>query len=487
MFPNSNGATQPADARPRSQVRGPADYEASLPADRLPPSSSYLSPILPSSPYYSMDMSEIPPPLLYDQCSPSTGARSKLPRESVYLGPQHHSSPDPLSPREVSEFPHAVLEAMRQMREDNQRLQRAVFDMQRQLNTSRGPVPSPPPPPPTQYSSLIYPPPSKPTATSSVIYPPPPPPTLYSSVIPSPTPSRAALQAMDNCPTGPVQAEVEDGDWPLPPPPVAEEDTRSQLPTAVRDTRPPLPTTSLPTELVEELTACLRNMGRTPGPSLRPPTPEYCEPYEFDESERSQHASESPVIPHRSAFSVPLHRGPADDQRHGDFYPSRQTNQRREYSSPCRQTEYVYRGPKPKIPDFSKGDPREFARLKTSLDNLLPPDATERFKYQILVDHLKFEEALLIADSYTNSATPYTDTMASLTEHYGQPHQLALRRIADLMEAPSIRSHDTAAFKSFALRVRALVGMLDQLGQKGRIELECGSHVTRLIVQAPTD
>ena len=147
----------------------------------------------------------------------------------------------------------------------------------------------------------------------------------------------------------------------------------------------------------------------------------------------------------------------------------------------------MYRGPKPKIPDFSKGDPREFARLKTSLDNLLPPDATERFKYQILVDHLKFEEALLIADSYTNSATPYTDTMASLTEHYGQPHQLALRRIADLMEAPSIRSHDTAAFKSFALRVRALVGMLDQLGQKGRIELECGSHVTRLIVQAPTD
>lgn len=43
--------------------------------------------------------------------------------------------------------------------------------------------------------------------------------------------------------------------------------------------------------------------------------------------------------------------------------------------------ERIYRGPKPTIPDFIKGDPWEFARLKLSLDNLLPEDATERFKY----------------------------------------------------------------------------------------------------------
>ena len=144
----------------------------------------------------------------------------------------------------------------------------------------------------------------------------------------------------------------------------------------------------------------------------------------------------------------------------------------------------MYRGPKPSIPDF-KGDPREFARLKIALDNLLPANATEWFKYQILVDHLKFEDALLIADLYTNSVKPYTDTMASLTEHYGQPHQLAMRRIANLMEAPSIQSHDTAAFKRFALRVRALVGMLEQLGEKGDAELQCGSHVTRLMSKLP--
>ena len=69
----------------------------------------------------------------------------------------------------------------------------------------------------------------------------------------------------------------------------------------------------------------------------------------------------------------------------------------------------------------------------------------------------------MIADSYTNSRQPYSYTMATLTEHYGQPHQLALRRIAELMEAPNIRTNDTGAFKKFALQMRALVGMLDQL------------------------
>lgn len=36
------------------------------------------------------------------------------------------------------------------------------------------------------------------------------------------------------------------------------------------------------------------------------------------------------------------------------------------------QREKVYRGPKPTIPDFTKGDTSEFARLKISLDNILP-------------------------------------------------------------------------------------------------------------------
>lgn len=51
--------------------------------------------------------------------------------------------------------------------------------------------------------------------------------------------------------------------------------------------------------------------------------------------------------------------------------------------------EATYRGPKPHIPLFTDDDPRQFAQLKIALDNILPRDATERFKFQILVDHLK--------------------------------------------------------------------------------------------------
>uniref|UniRef100_A0AAV2LIV0 Polyprotein n=1 Tax=Knipowitschia caucasica TaxID=637954 RepID=A0AAV2LIV0_KNICA len=146
-----------------------------------------------------------------------------------------------------------------------------------------------------------------------------------------------------------------------------------------------------------------------------------------------------------------------------------------------------YRGPKPTIPDFKTEDPREFARLKLALDNLLSYDASEHFKFQILTDHLKCEEALLIADSYSNSPYPFTDTMRALNEMYGQPQQLALKRISNLMDGPNIRIGDIRAFKSFALQVRALVGMLHQLGREGYAELRCGSHVSRLLAKLPHD
>lgn len=55
------------------------------------------------------------------------------------------------------------------------------------------------------------------------------------------------------------------------------------------------------------------------------------------------------------------------------------------------------------------------------------------------------------------------------------------------MDGPSIRSGDTRAFKLFALKVQALVGMLDQLGSPGQTELTCGSHVSRLLAKLPND
>ncbi|XP_057695374.1 uncharacterized protein LOC130917729 [Corythoichthys intestinalis] len=183
-----------------------------------------------------------------------------------------------------------------------------------------------------------------------------------------------------------------------------------------------------------------------------------------------------------------------DPRNHTSTYPNERHSSHYHYDRPAgryepprysTQHEHAYRGPTPTIPYFVHEDPREFTRLKVALDNLLPRDATEQFKYQILLDHLKLEEALLLADSYCSSCYPYSDTMNALNEQYGQPHQLALKRIAEFMDEPNIRSGDTKAFRKFALKVRALVGMLFQLGDLGQTELKCGSHVSRILTKLP--
>ncbi len=129
----------------------------------------------------------------------------------------------------------------------------------------------------------------------------------------------------------------------------------------------------------------------------------------------------------------------------------------------------------------------EFSRLKLALTNLLPTDASELVKYQILVDHMNLEEACLNADSFINSPQLYTDTMAALTEKYGQPHHVALKRIAAVMDSPEIRRGDIAAFERFSLHVQSLVGMLQTLGPDGEVELRCGSHVARLLTKLPME
>eukprot|EP00064_Thunnus_orientalis_P014391 superscaffoldBa00002485_g14435 len=81
----------------------------------------------------------------------------------------------------------------------------------------------------------------------------------------------------------------------------------------------------------------------------------------------------------------------------------------------------------------------------------------------VLVNHLKLDEALLIADSYSNSRYPYSKTMGSLIELYGQHHKLALQHITEVPAEPAITSSDSRGFHLFALKARALVGRLDQL------------------------
>ncbi|KAI3370766.1 hypothetical protein L3Q82_007111 [Scortum barcoo] len=79
------------------------------------------------------------------------------------------------------------------------------------------------------------------------------------------------------------------------------------------------------------------------------------------------------------------------------------------------------------------------------------------------------------------------DTMAALNDRFGQPHQIALRRIAAVVDAPDIRRGDIAAFEKFALQVQSLVGMLKTLGSEGEAELKCGSHVARLLSKLPPE
>lgn len=88
------------------------------------------------------------------------------------------------------------------------------------------------------------------------------------------------------------------------------------------------------------------------------------------------------------------------------------------YDPTTQLQERGYRGLKPSIPLLLNTDPQEFARLRMVLENVLPNDAIELFKYQILTDHLKLDEALLIADSYCNSRHPHTDAMQALTRMY---------------------------------------------------------------------
>lgn len=122
-----------------------------------------------------------------------------------------------------------------------------------------------------------------------------------------------------------------------------------------------------------------------------------------------------------------------------------------------------------------------------ALENLLPPESSELFRYQVLLDHLHLEEAKLIADAYLHSATPFSDTMNALNDRLGQPHQLALRRIAAVMDSPDIHRGDAAAFERFSLHIQSLVGMLKTLGPDGEVELQCGSHVARLLSKLPSE
>ncbi len=135
--------------------------------------------------------------------------------------------------------------------------------------------------------------------------------------------------------------------------------------------------------------------------------------------------------------------------------------------------------PKPQIPDFTTDSEKEFANLKLALDNLLEPypELTEKYKYHVLLEHLKLPEAQMIGQSCRHDPFPYTVAMQALQLQCGQLHQLARSEIATILTTPDVKSGDARTFQSFALRVHLLVSMLlSSEGPQG-MELNCCSHV----------
>lgn len=136
---------------------------------------------------------------------------------------------------------------------------------------------------------------------------------------------------------------------------------------------------------------------------------------------------------------------------------------------------------RPSFPYFRSNDPREFAMLNMALTNLLPAEETEQYKYHILLDHLKLDAARHLALAYSHDSQPYTTALKALQRKYGQPHHLA-----SIQRLPAIRSGDSIGFSQFALRVQALVGMLQSWGQdEGAKELASASHVHQILSKLP--
>ncbi|XP_073719332.1 uncharacterized protein [Misgurnus anguillicaudatus] len=143
---------------------------------------------------------------------------------------------------------------------------------------------------------------------------------------------------------------------------------------------------------------------------------------------------------------------------------------------------------RPSFPYFKTDDPQEFAMLNMALRNLLPAEETEQYKYHILLDHLKLDAARHLALAYAHDPQPYTTALKALQRKYGQPQHLVLREIAFIQSLPAIHSGDSTGFSQFALRVQALVGMLQSWGQnEGANELACASHVHQLLSKLPAN
>lgn len=124
--------------------------------------------------------------------------------------------------------------------------------------------------------------------------------------------------------------------------------------------------------------------------------------------------------------------------------------------------------------------------LLMGLSYLLNPSESEHFKYHVLLDHLKVDQAQRLPLAFSYTSDPSTQALKVLDEHYGQPRQLALKELRNIRDLPPIRAGGHA-LDNFALRVQALVCLLDTIEAQGEAGLLCGFRVDHLLEKLPAE
>lgn len=136
----------------------------------------------------------------------------------------------------------------------------------------------------------------------------------------------------------------------------------------------------------------------------------------------------------------------------------------------------------PTFPDFKVEDRAQYLELRMCLDSLLTDIYDERYKYAILLQHVKVPRARMMISAFGWSDKPYSESIAALDDRYGCPWDF-LAEISVIEKLPPVR--DNQALEDLFVKVQNLVGMLKCQGEDGLYELNSSSSVKRILEKLP--
>ncbi|KAM3599281.1 uncharacterized protein V6R79_003046 [Siganus canaliculatus] len=137
----------------------------------------------------------------------------------------------------------------------------------------------------------------------------------------------------------------------------------------------------------------------------------------------------------------------------------------------------------PTFPDFKVEDRAQYLELRMCLDSLLTDMYDERYKYAILLQHVKVPRARMMISAFGWSDKPYSESIAALDDRYGRPWDFILTEISVIEKLPPVR--DNQALEDLFVKVQNLVGMLKCQGEDGFHELNSSSNVKRILEKLP--